>query len=164
VGGFKEKLRSFADYQGLAMRRPVLAALLALFLLSLLGIPFTGGFFGKFYVFSAAIQAGQVWLAVIGLLNSGVACFYYLRLLSTVYTRPQESAAAPLSPASTPAISVPAGIGLALTAAATLLLGILPSHILRMATYASSGLRTPSAIALPAPPTGSKVPLPSPPQ
>ena len=79
VGGYKETLRSFDDYQGLALRRPVLAALLAFFLLSLIGIPFTGGFFGKFYVFSAALQAGHVWLAVIGLINSGVACFYYLQ-------------------------------------------------------------------------------------
>jgi NADH-quinone oxidoreductase subunit N len=152
VGGYKETLRSFADYQGLAMRRPVLAALLALFLLSLLGIPFTGGFFGKFYVFSAAIQAGQVWLAVIGLINSGVACFYYLRLLSAVFTKPEEtSSAATLAPTS--AISAPAGIGLALTAAATLMLGILPGHVLHLANYASSGLRTTSATAPPAAPS-----------
>ena len=70
------------------LRRPVLAALLAFFLLSLIGIPFTGGFFGKFYVFSAAIHTGHVWLAVIGLLNCGVACFYYLRLLAALYARP----------------------------------------------------------------------------
>ena len=52
VGGYDEKLRTIEDYQGLAMRRPILAALLAFFLLSLIGIPFTGGFFGKFYVFT----------------------------------------------------------------------------------------------------------------
>ena len=51
------------------LRRPVLAALLGFFLLSLIGIPFTGGFFGKFYVFTAAIYTGHVWLAVIGLIN-----------------------------------------------------------------------------------------------
>ena len=148
VGGYKETLRSFKDYQGLALRRPVLAALLALFLLSLIGIPFTGGFFGKFYVFSAAIQAGHVWLAVIGLINSGVACFYYLRLLSSIYTRPRETASATtLTPA--PAVSVPAGIGLTLTAAATLLLGILPGHVLHLANSAGSGLRATYAIAAP---------------
>ena len=53
VGGYHEKLRTVDDYQGLAIRRPILAALLAFFLLSLIGIPFTGGFFGKFYVFTA---------------------------------------------------------------------------------------------------------------
>ena len=55
VGGFKENLRTIDDYTGLSTRRPVLAGVFAFFLLSLIGIPFTGGFFGKFYVFSAAI-------------------------------------------------------------------------------------------------------------
>jgi NADH-quinone oxidoreductase subunit N len=159
VGGYKETLRSFDDYKGLAMRSPVLAALLALFLLSLIGIPFTGGFFGKLTVFSAAIQAGHVWLAVIGLINSGVACFYYLRLLGSVYTRPKKSASeASLIPA--PAVSVPAGIALALTAAATLLLGILPGHIVHLADFASSSLRANYGIATPA--ATSAVSLPSP--
>jgi NADH-quinone oxidoreductase subunit N len=148
IGGYRETLRSFKDYQGLALRRPVLAALLALFLLSLIGIPFTGGFFGKFYVFAAVLQAGHVWLAVIGLINSGVACFYYLRLLSSVYAKPGETASATtLAPA--PAVSVPAGIGLALTTAATLLLGILPGHVLHLANSAGSGLRATSSIASP---------------
>jgi NADH-quinone oxidoreductase subunit N len=152
VGGYRESLRSFKDYQGLALRRPVLAALLALFLLSLIGLPFTCGFFGKFYVFSAAIQAGHVWLAVIGLINSGVACFYYLRLLSSVYAKPGETASATtLAPA--PAVSVPAGIGLTLTAAATLLLGILPGHVLHLANSASLGLRATSATTVPAAPS-----------
>ncbi len=88
VSGYDETARTIGDYTGLALKRPILAALLAFFLLSLIGIPFTGGFFGKFYVFSAAINSGHVWLAVIGLLNSGVACFYYLRLLSAIYSRP----------------------------------------------------------------------------
>jgi NADH-quinone oxidoreductase subunit N len=158
VGGRKETLRSFEDYRGLAMRRPVLAALLAFFLLSLIGIPFTGGFFGKFYVFSAALQAGHVWLAVIGLINSGVACYYYLRLLSSVYTRPVESASATAS-APAPAVSVPASIGLTLAAAATLMLGILPGHVLHMANYASTSLRTISAPAPPDAPSVGSVPL-----
>jgi NADH-quinone oxidoreductase subunit N len=144
VGGYHENLRTIQDYQGLALRRPILAALLAFFLLSLIGIPFTGGFFGKFYVFSAALQSGQVWLAIIGLINSGVACFYYLKLLASIYAKPAEATAAqaqdadPLAPAA--AISVPAGIGLTLAAAATLMLGILPGHILHLANYASASL------------------------
>jgi len=158
VGGTKETLRSFEDYRGLAMRRPVLAALLAFFLLSLIGIPFTGGFFGKFYVFSAALQAGRVWLAVIGLINSGVACYYYLRLLGSIYTKPAETTPdATVAPASV--VSIPAGIGLTLAAAATLMLGILPGHVLHMANYASSDLRTPSASAVPSTPSGESVPL-----
>ena len=138
IAGYKESLRSIDDYKGLAVRRPVLAALLAFFLLSLIGIPFTGGFFAKFTVFSAALESGRVWIAIIGLLNSGVACFYYWRLLTSLYTKPEESVIVQ-SPA--PAVSVPAGIALALTAAATLMLGILPNHVLHLANVASSSLR-----------------------
>ena len=143
VGGYNETLRTIEDYQGLAVRRPILAALLGFFLLSLIGIPFTGGFFGKFYVFAGALQAGHVWLGVIGLINSGVACFYYLKLLGSVYAKPEEATsvqeAAGLAEARR--ISIPAGIGLALTAAATLMLGILPGRVLHLADYASWSLR-----------------------
>jgi NADH-quinone oxidoreductase subunit N len=134
IGGYDERARTIDDYTGLGQKRPWLAALLAFFLLSLIGIPFTGGFFGKFYVFSAAIHGGHVWLAVVGLLNSGVACFYYLRLLVAVYTKPGSESAhlTPLRPA-----GVPAAIGMALAAAATLALGILPGGAISFAEYAS---------------------------
>ncbi|MDP9051509.1 MAG: NADH-quinone oxidoreductase subunit N [Acidobacteriota bacterium] len=140
VGGYDETLRTVDDYQGLAMRRPYVAALLAFFLLSLIGIPFTGGFFGKFYVFASALQAGHVWLAVIGLINSGVACFYYLRLLTSIYTKPEESdgCVPSLSSNSVPAA---AGLGLVLAAVATLMLGILPGRVLHLASSASDQLR-----------------------
>ena len=126
----------------------MLAALFAFFLLSLIGIPFTGGFFGKFYVFAAALQAGHVWLAVIGLINSGVACFYYLGCSARSTQSPERRRQQQLSPLLRP-ISVPAGIGLTLTAAATLLLGILPGHVLHLANSAGSGLRATSATATP---------------
>ena len=139
AAGFNESLRTIEDYQGLALRRPVLAALLAFFLLSLIGIPFTGGFFGKFYVFAGALQAGHVWLAVIGLINSGVACYYYLRLLASVYSRRDETATDVVAVRT--ATSVPAGVALALTAAATLMLGVMPGRVLHLADYASSMLQ-----------------------
>jgi NADH-quinone oxidoreductase subunit N len=145
AAGYSETLRDLDDYHGFAIRRPVLAALLAFFLLSLIGIPFTGGFFGKFYVFSAALQAGNVWLAVVGLLNSGVACFYYLRLLGSVYARSEPTQSHPkLTPETLPApgtVSISAALGLTLAAAATLLLGILPNRVLHLATSASTSLR-----------------------
>jgi NADH-quinone oxidoreductase subunit N len=140
AGGRNESLRSVEDYRGLAMRRPVLAALLAFFLLSLIGIPFTAGFFGKFFVFFAALQAGHVWLAVVGLLNSGVACFYYLRLLAALYQKPDPAADPAASDSPAPRIAVPAGIGLTLAAAATLILGILPNFVVHLADYASLSL------------------------
>jgi NADH-quinone oxidoreductase subunit N len=138
VAGYDENLRTIDDYTGLALKRPGLAAILTFFLLSLIGIPFTGGFFGKFYVFTAAITSGHIWLAVIGLLNSGVACFYYLRLLSAVYTRPaiESDRLIPRRP-----VSIPAAIGLALAAFSTLFLGIVPDAALRLAEYASSTTR-----------------------
>jgi NADH-quinone oxidoreductase subunit N len=134
VSGYDERVRTIDDYTGLASKRPYLAALLAFFLLSLIGIPFTGGFFGKFYVFSAAIHHGNLWLAIIGLLNSGVACFYYLRLLAAVYTRPGTDS---VRLDQLRRISVPAAIGLVLAAIATLTLGILPNGAVSFAEYAS---------------------------
>ncbi len=134
VGGYDERARTIDDYTGLGQKRPWIAALLCFFLLSLIGIPFTGGFLGKFYVFTAAIHGGNIWLAVIGLLNSGVACFYYLRLLIAVYTRPGAESVRLNQPR--PA-GIPAAIGLALAAIATLALGILPDGAIRFAEYAS---------------------------
>jgi NADH-quinone oxidoreductase subunit N len=120
----------------------VLTALLAFFLLSLIGIPFTGGFFGKFYVFTSALQAGHAWLAVIGLINSGVACFYYLKLLASVYAKPEAASSMATGDASSAKarITAPAGIALALAAGATLMLGILPGRILHLADSASATL------------------------
>lgn len=144
VTGYDEQIRSIDDYTGLALKRPLLAAFLGLFLISLIGIPFTGGFFGKFYVFSSAVHANHVWLAVVGLFNSGVACFYYLRLLAALYTRPTTENAR-LNQGG--ALSVPAGIGLTIAAAATLILGIFPGHFLNLAQRASASTMPVSAPA-----------------
>ena len=100
-----------------------------MFLLSLIGIPFTGGFFGKFYVFTAALHSGEVWLAVIGLVNSGVACYYYLRLLMSIYGKPADDAPVQLVPRLKGSLT----IALLLTVSATFILGIFPGRILSMA-------------------------------
>jgi NADH-quinone oxidoreductase subunit N len=76
------------DYAGMGITRPVLAAVMALFMVSLAGLPPTGGFVAKFYVFSAAVKAGYVWLAVIAVLNSVVSVYYYLRLVVVMYMQP----------------------------------------------------------------------------
>ena len=76
-----EKYVSLDDFAGLAQRQPGMAAMLTIFLLSLIGVPLTGGFFGKFYIFKAALDSKLVWLTVLGLLNSAVAAYYYLRIL-----------------------------------------------------------------------------------
>jgi NADH-quinone oxidoreductase subunit N len=151
LSGFDERARTLDDFTGMALKRPVLSALLGLFLLSQIGIPFTGGFFGKFYVFTGAIHAGYIWLAIIGLANSGVACFYYLRLIATLYSRPTADEA--IEPAGTGKLSPAVGLALVATALATLGLGILPNRILHLAQRATPG-NIPVATATPTqPPT-----------
>jgi NADH-quinone oxidoreductase subunit N len=122
-----ERYVTLEDYSGLGKRSPLLAAILTIFLLSLIGIPITGGFFAKFYVFSAALQANLVGLAIVGVLNSAVAAYYYLRVIVVMYMRePRQDA--PVSP-------IPAGLGiaLALSLAATIYLGVLPGRVLEYA-------------------------------
>src|SRR6202043_3212053 len=82
-----ERYVTLDDYSGLGRRSPLLAATLTIFLLSLIGIPITGGFFAKFYVFSAALQANLVWLVIIGVMNSAVGSYYYLRVIVVMYMR-----------------------------------------------------------------------------
>jgi len=74
-----------ADYAGLASRRPFLAAAMAIFMLSLAGVPPMAGFLGKFYLFSAAVHADLTWLAIIGVLNSVLSAFFYLRVIVVMY-------------------------------------------------------------------------------
>jgi NADH-quinone oxidoreductase subunit N len=126
VGGVEEKLTSVTDYRGLAYRSPLLGGVLAFFLISLIGVPFTGGFFGKFYVFSAALHAGLVWLAILGLFNSGIAAFYYLRLLTSAYSKPRETLPLESLARMTPSLL----LALIITVAATLILGIAPGAAL----------------------------------
>jgi NADH-quinone oxidoreductase subunit N len=123
-----ERYVTMEDYAGLGKRSPLLAAVFTMFLLSLIGIPAFGGFFAKFYVFSAALQANLVGLVIIGVLNSAVAAYYYLRIIVVMYMRePREEI--PVAP-------VPAGLGfaLALSLAATIYLGILPNRVLEYAS------------------------------
>ena len=93
-----ERYVGIDDFAGLAQRQPGMAAMLTIFLLSLIGVPLTGGFFGKFYIFKAALDSKLIWLTVIGLLNSAVAAYYYLRILVVMYFRePGESVETPAS-------------------------------------------------------------------
>jgi NADH-quinone oxidoreductase subunit N len=120
-----ERYVEIKDFSGLAVRQPVTAALFSLFLLSLIGVPLTGGFFGKFYIFKAALDADLVWLAVLGLLSSVVAAYYYLRIIVVMYMHEPEDTSAELPP-------LRGALSLALYASAlgTLLLGVFPSLLL----------------------------------
>src|SRR5438445_29674 len=129
-----ERYVTLEDYSGLGRRSPLLAATLTIFLLSLIGIPITGGFFAKFYVFSAALQANLVGLTIIGVLNSAVGAYYYLRIIVMMYMR-EAREPAPLAP-------IPFGVSaaLAISALATIYLGILPGRVLEYASQSAADL------------------------
>jgi NADH-quinone oxidoreductase subunit N len=127
-----EKYVAIDDFAGLAQRQPAMAAMLTIFLLSLIGVPLTGGFFGKFYIFKAALDANLVWLTVLGLLNSAVAAYYYLRILVVMYMREPGESVESLPPAG--ALLQIAVYG---SAVGTLLLGIFPSLVLDFANRAA---------------------------
>jgi NADH-quinone oxidoreductase subunit N len=76
------------DYAGMGRRAPMLAAVLAFCFLSLTGIPPTAGFVAKVYIFNAAVQSDLVWLAIVGVLNTAISAFYYLRVVSQMYLAP----------------------------------------------------------------------------
>ena len=140
AGGMGDRITLIQDYRGLAYRSPLLGGALAFFLVSLIGIPFTGGFFGKFYVFTAALHSGMVWLTIIGLVNSGIAAYYYLRLLVSAYSKPVHSDLLDgIPPATAPLL-----VALLLTVAATLILGIVPGRVLALAKAGANTL-SPSA-------------------
>src|SRR6185295_10364271 len=112
------------DYHGIGFSAPVLAFSLSIFLLSLLGMPLTAGFMGKIVVFSAALRQGYTWLVVIGVLNTAVSAYYYLRLIIVMFFRERTS------PWEAPRIPVSAAIALVITIAAVFYLGLFPGRVL----------------------------------
>jgi len=141
VSGYNDERPMIDDYRGLIYRAPLLGSLLIFFLVSLVGIPFTGGFFGKFYSFSAAVDGGAVALAIIGLLNSGLAAAYYLRLALASVQR--EPGAAERPAVAAPQIGIAVSAALLLAVAATLTLGIVPGGVLQAAQSGAHTLQAP---------------------
>jgi len=125
-----------SDFNGLAKRQPLTAALMTVFMSSLIGLPLTAGFFGKFYIFQSAIDSEMYWLAGIGLLTSAVAAFYYLRVIKAMYMEPVADDAPELA---VPASSLQAV--LFVSAAVTIGFGIFPGWLLDWATRSSGLLR-----------------------
>ncbi|RMF83969.1 MAG: NADH-quinone oxidoreductase subunit N [Nitrospinota bacterium] len=122
-----------SDFTGLARVQPYAAMAMVLFFLSLTGIPPTGGFVAKFYIFAAAIREGFVWLAIIGVANSAISLYYYFRVVMAMYMRePEKTVSFSYSPALTVAILVMA-IG-------TLLIGVYPHPFLSAAKTAVTPL------------------------
>jgi NADH-quinone oxidoreductase subunit N len=146
VAGYEEHLSLIEDYRGLVYRSPLLGSLLIFFLISLIGVPFTGGFFGKFYSFSAAVGGGAVWLAIIGLLNSGLAAAYYLRLVVVAAQKPDPAKATPARPE----VGIAVRAAIAMAVISTLALGIIPGAILDASQSAAHTLQAPPQTAVPA--------------
>jgi NADH-quinone oxidoreductase subunit N len=126
------------DFSGLYFRRPFAAFAMLLFMLSLGGIPPTAGFMGKFWLFGAAIDAGYVWLAVIGVLNSAVSLYYYIRIVVFMYVKTEAIGSMPAPP---PTLSLALGIAVA----ATIVFGIYPPLLFDVA---EASARTLGAAAL----------------
>jgi NADH-quinone oxidoreductase subunit N len=124
------------DFSGLAFRSPFAAFAMLLFMLSLGGIPPTAGFMGKFWLFSAAIDAQYYWLAVIGVLNSAVSLYYYIRVVVFMYVRKEAIGS---EPSAAPSLN----LALAVAVIATLALGIYPRLLFDAAAASARTLRAP---------------------
>ena len=118
----------YEDLRGMGFAHPLLGITMTIFLLSLTGVPPTAGFFGKLYVFSSAIQQGHIMLAVIGLLNSAVGAYYYLRLITLLYMTPAEGDIAVPQPASYRAALVVSSILI-------LVIGMFPEQLLSLIVF-----------------------------
>ncbi len=124
-----EQIDAFA---GMARRAPVVAAVLALAMVSLIGIPPTAGFMGKLYLFNAAVRSDLAWLALVGVINSVISAYYYLRIVRTMYLNPSE-AEEPVSS------SAPVRFALGITALGILVIGIVPGPLLE---FTETAVRT----------------------
>lgn len=140
LGQRGEKHLSLRDYAGLGMKQPALAACFSLFLLALLGLPATGGFFGKFFAFQGALDSASshggaiIALVVIAAINSVIGAYYYVRVIVAMYFWPDSEEYVPsrVSPAVT--------FALILAAAGTLYLGIIPGRVQSLAISAAHSL------------------------
>ncbi len=153
VAGKGDRRSHLADFRGLGWSRPLLGAAMLLFLLSLAGFPPTGGFVGKLFLLRAAVEAGQVTLAVTLVLTSLVAYYYYLRVVWKMYfDEAAEGAVAPPVPGRS--------FRLAATACAigVLAAGLLPGPALGGAERAVEGLAEPTAVRAEAPESAGSVP------
>lgn len=115
------------SYRGLSNRNPLLAGLLALFMFTLSGLPPFAGFFGKYYVFIASIEAGNVWLAILGALSSAVSAYFYLKIIVIMYFGKEQT-----DELAAPGESNPALLGIVISAMLVIVMGLAPGSIVRL--------------------------------
>jgi NADH-quinone oxidoreductase subunit N len=130
VGKKGEPNNNVSDYAGFGFKHPVLALVMTIFLFSLAGIPPMAGFMGKFYLFSGAVKAGYVWLAIIGVLNSAASVYYYLRVMVFMYMKD------PTEQFDWVKVTVPVFVTLVLCVVGVLGAGIWPAYLLGLAQSA----------------------------
>ena len=125
-----EENLTLEGFSGFGYRRPLLGVALTIFLFSLMGIPPTAGFAGKFYIFAGAVKSGYIWLAVIGVLNSAVSLYYYLRVMVHMYFRePQEDFA-------WVKVDFGAAVSIVLALIGVFYLGVIPGAVMELAKLA----------------------------
>ncbi len=141
------------DFRGLSRERPLLALVLALLLFAQAGVPLTSGFFAKFYILNASIDAGSTWLAIVAMLTAVIAAFLYLRIIVSMYMTADDELP------ERRAIPIPVGAGLALAASVviTLAVGVFPSLLSDPA-----GDATPALVVEPVPAADLPAGLPGP--
>src|ERR1700683_1536720 len=134
LGAANERYVTLENYAGLGRKSPALAATFTFFLMSLIGIPITGGFFAKFYVLSAALKSNLVGLAIILVLNSALGAYYYLRIIVLMYMRE------PRSEVPVTRLSLAAALAISVCVVLTLFLGVLPGRVLDYAALSGTQL------------------------
>jgi NADH-quinone oxidoreductase subunit N len=130
LGKNGEECTGLSDYAGMGFKYPLIGLAMAVFMFSMAGIPPTVGFMGKFYIFTAAIKSGFIWLAVIGVINSVISLYFYLRVIVYMYFKESDEAV----PFSSPSSAIIAAIVLA--AAGVMVMGMFPSGFWDMAVNA----------------------------
>ncbi|WP_449245120.1 NADH-quinone oxidoreductase subunit N [Desulfobacca acetoxidans] len=123
----KDSCLNIYDYSGVGFQYPGMALLMSVFMFSLVGMPPTAGFIGKFYIFSAAVEAGYIWLVIIGVLNSLISVYYYLRIIVIMYMYPAEADLGPVP------LNATMTTTLVFSAIAVLAIGIFPNSIYNLA-------------------------------
>ena len=130
IGKKGEENLTLDGVAGLGYKKPVLGIVLTIFLFSLMGLPPTAGFTAKFYIFAGAIDAGYIWLVVLGVLNSAVSLYYYLRVMVQMYFKDPEEDFAWVS------INVPTAISIGISVVGVLYLGVFPNTLMNLAKLA----------------------------
>ena len=126
VGSKEEKKTKITAFHGLGYSNPLIGLVMAICMFSLAGFPPTAGFIGKFYLFSSAMQSGYLWLVIIGVINSVISVYYYLRIVVAMYMhKPEEDAEQVQLMAGTRLVLLVSALGI-------LILGVLPNSFLRL--------------------------------